>query len=387
MPRAHAPPARPLALAACLLSLLASAGCEVDLTEPRGTLGALGVARFTHSLEGDLGPTPIAVGAVFAMSANSDGCDRLATSCEEAGALAVVPADPRRLRVTPRADGNYGAEGLAAGSTTLFAVNARDEVVDFLDIQVASPAAVALTDALRDARRPHALPFDFGVNAGQDVDLRAAFVDRDGRVLLSGNVDFAVDVELRDVDPDFAAPRMFGPEDSTFDRNLRLRAPDEETSFRIVLYADDRSVDSTVYRVDVVVPSATPRLRLELQHVDSRPGFDVVAVDLCAVREQAGGSRDGSLFMLGQGYSWQAPWGFAIADKGLGPFANDDSRCVRAVRFDDREVPAGDNFFVTYGEVTTSLPYGVAMGQVRRPKAWWAPAWETVTAPLLPPSD
>ncbi len=376
---------RLVALSLSLLATAALVGCEVDLTEPRGTLGALGVARFTHSLEGDLGPTAVAVGAVFAMSANTDGCDRLATSCEETGALAVVPADPALLRITPRADGNYGSEALLAGSTVLFAVNASNEVVDFLDVQIASPAAVVLTDQAFDGRRPEALPLDVGVNAGEDVDLRAAFTDRHGRVLLGGNAAFAVDVELRDLEERFADDLVFGPETSTFDRQLRLRAPDEETSFRIVLYASDRSVDSTVYRVDVLQPSPTPQLRVAVHHVDTRAGFDVVEVDLCAVREQLGGRNGGSVFMLGRGYLWEPPWGFTIADKGLGPFADDNSRCVRAVRFDDREVPASERFYVTWDEVRASVPFGVAMGQVRRPKAWWAPAWETITGVVTSP--
>ena len=104
------------------------AGCQVDLTEPAGTAGVLGAARFTHSLSGELGPTPVAVGSVFAVAASSDGCDSLAEQCDLSGTLAVAAANTELVRVTLRADGNYGVEALAAGSTVLWALNSRDEV-------------------------------------------------------------------------------------------------------------------------------------------------------------------------------------------------------------------------------------------------------------------
>ena len=374
------------ALAAALVTALPlAAGCTGDLAEPRGELGVLGVARFTHDLEGPLGPTPLATGARFVVAANQDGCDRLTeVDCDpDQGALLVRAADPNILELTPRADGALGASARMAGSTVVFAVDGNDDVVDYLDLQIANPVAVALTDQAFDGRRAEVLPLDWAVEAGQEAELRAVLVDRHQRVLLSGDPAFNVELELRDAFegdvPEVLAPNL---SDLTAD-HIRLRAPNRAATLRAVLYAADRSLDASVYRISVLLPAAGDRLRVEVRDVESRPGFDVVTVDLCAVRERFDAAQRVSIFMVGHDYQWRPPWGFEIVNKGIGIFPGtgpDGSRCVRAVRFDDREVPPSDRFFVTHGDAEGSVPMGVAMGKVKRPQPWWAPLWEGTQA-------
>lgn len=354
-------------LVAGLGPLLVAARCDT-VTAPPGDEGVLGRARFTHSLEGPLGATPLAAGTRFVISANRDGCDRLEEVCDDPlGELLVYSSNDEVLNIAPRADGLLGAFAGRPGTVTLFAIDGDDVVQDILPVEVASAVTPALTDQPEEARGPRAVPSMFSVRAGEQVDLRLVLADGDGRVLLTGSRDDSVWVEQRDTVSPLVDPILDLLELQDRVRVVPGSGAVGETG-RVVLDGVGADVDGAVYRLRVDPPTGPGALRIELMDVRSEPGFGVVAVELCVERLFEG------RLQLGGGYRWTAPAGFAVRNAGVGALADEPpaaSRCVVALRYDDREVDPSERFIVESGPLRSELPFGVAAQRVAVAPPWY----------------
>lgn len=347
------------------------AGCDVPA--PAGEWGAQYRARFFHALEGPLGGGALAVGTRLVMAARLDDCDSLRFACDDEARLDLVAEPASVLDLQLRSDGLFGVSAVGPGRAVLRALDGEGNAVDVFTVDVERVARVGLTDQPPEARAPRALPLDFGVSGADTLDLRVVLVGPTGRVLLSGGDDRTVVFDVREGEP------VLEPLSAPLNGHVRLRPGAVPTRNRFSVYPVDGSVEDASLRIFVGPPTGDGRVLIDVHHIETQPGFGVVSIDLCAVRD-----FDGH-FQVGHDFLWGAPQSFAIRDLGLGAFANEPpegSRCVRAVRYEDREVASSERFGVLRGSAQAFLPMGVVLGRVRQVKPWYGQAWDFGTGVL-----
>lgn len=371
------------ALAVVVVTLLSACGPNP------GELGYLGHARFDIPLEGRASRMPIAEGVVVDLSIydESGNCIDLFSlgACpdfETPFSLVSSNTDVVEVSLLASDDGltNHRVHALRPGHVELIVKDAVGTFVDFLPLEVATPAMLAVTDMSYAFGWARALPSDIGVPTAIEVPLRIGVADLAGRMLLTGTTKHA-HVDVREEAPGFAVgadePE---PVESGFGTVIvnggELAELPAETPLGVVSLTESdllRLRASEPGRIRVEIPTLQESLvPLSLRVTATNVSTGTLAIDVVESDLDQGNlnrallcarhSVDGEL-QAGWPYDWQVPAGFTTAPVGHTSRSGGSNRCIvsawdRSTSVDERS----EVFRVSFGALSAEIPASLVGG-------------------------
>jgi hypothetical protein len=358
-----------------------------------GELGYIGYVRYDVALEGRASRMPLAEGVEVDITIydESGTCIDLFSfgGCPDFVApfsLRSTNADVVETSIVSSPDGftTHRLRTVRPGHVELHVIDAEGTFVDFLPLEVATPAMLAVSDMSYAYGWARALPPDVGIPTGIEVPLRIGVATIDGRMLLMGTQMHA-HIDVREEAPGFA----IGPD-----------APDEppNTGFGTVTVDDDelpallaetplgrvpeserdhfavRAREPGVIRVEI--PSMREAIApLSLRIASSNVSMGLLSIDvvesdlkngvLDRVLLCARHAIDGNL-QVGWPYEWQVPEGYTSQAVSHRSMRGGGNRCIvstwdRSTSVDERS----EVFGVSFGALGAEIPASVAAAHAR----------------------
>ena len=343
------------------------------LYTPPGQLGAMRRFYFDHPLGDAFKGAPLAEGETFVLGMTERDCNPplFATSadegCEEVTTFRVDSTDPdvvtvEALRFTETTyDRAFTVTARRAGIAFLQVMSGGD-LLDFLPLEVARPAQVAVSDEIAGLTAAKALGNRVAIPAGAPVTLQVGLADETGRMIYHAAGSLPT-VEVREGDVEVAITPAPAPIEATLESTGQVLTlnPDGVGHHRLEIRAPSIQAAPLSLVIDVVDGNRPDQVRLDVLSAqrDSASG-DGYRVTLWATPlvEVAG---VGPVVLVSAALFWDFPEGFMRQTREDG----DGTRRVILQRLPSATVRRDENIVVGDGVTEAVLPAILLDAQVR----------------------